>query len=152
MLEYKKRVGLLAQRYGASIDYTNDGGLTLTTTAGRIGFTPTSKNDMTCKATSAKANVAFACPREYVFDIVYRFAKDRPLNGYKPKGSPLTLQEYIDEEHASERVSQLKSRVVAGTASNGELGGNHYNADYFNGMLILFDLFTGAPANVVELN
>ena len=151
MQEYKKRVRLLAERYGASIDYSNDGGLTLTTPLGSICFTPTSKSDMNCKITSQKNNVTFTCPKAYVFDIVDRFAKDKPLDDYRPKGIPLTLQEYIDEEHATERVSQLKNRIVAGTAINGELGGNHYNAEYFNGILVLFDIFTGAPTNVVEL-
>ncbi|QDU97992.1 hypothetical protein [Lignipirellula cremea] len=151
MQEYKKRVRLLAERYGASIDYANDDGLTLTTLVGSICFTPTSKSDMNCKITRQKTNVAFTCPKAFVFDIVDRFATGKPLDGYKPKGNPLTLQEYIDEEHATERVSQLKNRIVAGTANNGELGGNHYNAEYFNGILVLFDIFTGAPTNVVEL-
>lgn len=152
MQEYKKRVRLLAERYGASIDYSNDSGLTLTTSVGSICFTPTSKSDMNCKITSPKTDVAFTCPKAFVFDIIDRFAKNKPLDVYKPKGLPLTLQEYIDEEHATERMSQLKNRIVAGTANNGELGGNHYNAEYFNGILILFDIFTGAPTNVVELN
>jgi len=151
MQEYKKRVRLLAERYGASIDYGNDDGLTLTTSVGSISFTPTSKSDMKCKITSPKTSVAFMCPKVFVFDIVDRFAKGKPVDGYEPKGNPLTLQEYIDEEHATERVSQLRNRIDAGTATNGELGGNHYNAEYFNGILVLFDIFTGAPTNVVEL-
>ena len=151
MQEYKKRVRLLAERYGATIDYANDDGLTLIASDGSICFTPTSKSDMNCKITSPKINVAFACPKVFVFDIVDRFAKGKPLDGYKPKGNPLALQEYIDEEHAAERVSQLRKRIVTGNASNGELGGNHYNAEYFNGILVLFDIFTGAPTNVVEL-
>jgi len=152
MQEYKKRIRLLAQRYGAAIDYAQDGGLTLTTTVGCIGFTPSSKNDMTCRVMTAKSGIAFACRKAYVFDIIHRFAKGRLLDGYDPKGPPLTMQEYVDEEHASERLSELKNRVSAGTARNEELGGNHYNAEYFNGILILFDVFTGAPANVVEFS
>lgn len=61
------------------------------------------------------------------------------------------MQEYIDEERATDRVSQLKERVVTGTAGNGEIGGKHYNAEYSNGMLVLFDIFTDAATNVVEL-
>ncbi len=152
MLEYKKRVRLLAERFGASIDYAHDDGLTLTTTVGSIRFTPSSKNDMTCKVTTSKSEIAFACAKAYVFDIIHRFARGRLLDGYKPKGPPLTLQEYIDEEHAIERISKLKNRILAGIASNQELGGNHYNAEYFNGILLLSDVFTGAPANVVEIN
>ena len=129
MQEYKKRVRLLAERYGATIDYASDDGLTLIASDSSICFTATSKSDMNCKITSPTINFAFACPKEFVFDIVDRFAKGKPLAGYKPKGNPLTLQEYIDEEQATERVSQLKKRILTGTASSGELGGNHYNAE-----------------------
>lgn len=151
MQEYKKRLRLLAERYGATIDYANDDALTLIASNGSICFTQASQTEMNCKITSPKMAVEFTCPKVFVFDIVDRFAKGKPLDDYKPKGSPLTLQEYIDEEHAGERVSQLKIRIASGTASNGELGGNHYNAEYFNGILVLFDIFTGAPTNVVEL-
>lgn len=65
---------------------------------------------------------------------------------------PLTLQEYIDEEHAGERISELMRRVSAGTAKNEEIGGNHYNAEYYNGILILTDIFTRAQENVVDFN
>jgi hypothetical protein len=117
MQEYKKRVRLLAERYGATIDYANDDWLTLIASDGSICFTPTSKNDMNCKITSPKINVAFACPKVFVFDIVDRFAKGKPLDGYKPTGNPLALQEYIDEEHAAERVSQLRKQIVTGNAA-----------------------------------
>lgn len=44
MQEYKKGVRLLAERYGATIDYANDAGLTLIASDGTICFTPISKN------------------------------------------------------------------------------------------------------------
>lgn len=93
MQAYKKGVRLLAERYGATIDYANDAGLTLIASDGTICFTPTSKNDMNCKITSPKIHVAFSCPKVSVFDIVDRFAKGKHLAGYKPKGNPLALQE-----------------------------------------------------------
>ncbi len=150
MHEYKKRVRLLAERYGANLGYAHDGGLTVTSVNGRIDFTSTSKRDMKCTVTTSTYGVTFTVPKLFVFDIIRRFTTGRPIDEYKPNGLPLTLQEYINEEHAESCIAELKKCVVAGTAVNRELGGNHYNAEYFDGILVLFDIFTGAPANVIE--
>jgi hypothetical protein len=152
MQKYKKRVRMLIERFGLSIDYAHDGGLIISNLEERLIFTPLSKSEMNCAVRTAAKEFKFDCLKDFVFDIIMRFAIGRSLEGYNPKGLPLTLQEYIDEEGASNWITELKNCILSGTAKNDELGGNHYNAEYYNGVLILFDIFTGAPANVVEFN
>jgi hypothetical protein len=151
MHEYKKRLRLFVERHGAQIDYAHTGGLTLRTEAGTLDFTPDSKADMTCVVTTASGTTTFSSSKDLVFDIAHRFATGRSLDRYESTRAPLSLNEYVDEEHAESTVAELKRKIGEGTAKNGELGGNHYNAEYFNGILILFDIFTGAPTNVIDL-
>jgi hypothetical protein len=152
MQEYKKRIRLLAERFGGSIDYAHDGGLAVSTSEGCIRFRPISKSDMNCVLMTSEGEIAFAYAKRYVFDIILRFVWCSPLEGYKPIGMPLTLQDFIDGERAGERISELMRHVSGGTAKNERLGGNYYNAEYYNGILILFDILLVSPANVVEFN
>ena len=152
MDEYKKRLRLLAERLGGEIAYAYDGGLIIRFIAGSIDFTPDSKIDMTCKITTPTETFCFITPKVFAFDILHKFVTNPSLNSYTPKGLPLTVQDYIDEENTASTVSELQTRIAAGTVTNGELGGNHYDAEYYNGILILIDVFTGAPTNVVDFS
>jgi hypothetical protein len=150
MQEYKKRMRLLAERHGLAVDYSHNGNMTIRGGTSLVACSPISKSHMTCTVTTPTQAFAFTTAKQYVFDIIHRLANGRSLDSYAPKGAPLSLQEYADEEHAASRLADLSTRAKSGTVENGELGGNHYNVEYYNGVLIVFDVFTGAPTNVID--
>ncbi len=150
MLEYKKRVRLIAARYGLATEYLPGNGVRVRSSDTSIEFLPTSKNGMTCAVIALSGSFHFQAQKRFVFDIIRKFSSGRSLVDYAPKGLPLTIQEYVEEERATSTIANLRKRIVDGTVENGELGGNHYNVEYYNGILILFDIFTDAPANVID--
>ena len=105
---------------------------------------------MNCTARVPTDTFTFQGQKQFVFDIIDRFARVQSLVDYSPKGPPLTLQEHIEEEDGALEISVLRDQVNAGTVENSKLTGNHYTVEYFNGILILVDLFTDAPTNVIE--
>ena len=152
MQEYKKRVRRIAERYAFELLHRIDGTLSLTKSCTTVKFSPTSRSTMTCTVINAENSFAFDEEKKYIFDIIHRLGTGHSLDGYQPKGEPLTLDEYISEEHAAGRLSDFQKRVATGDAENTELGENHYNVEYYNGIYIVFDIFTGAPTNVYDLS
>jgi hypothetical protein len=150
MQEYKKRLRILAERFGLSVEYDFDGGLSLIGDRFTISFSPTSKSSMNCTVTTTESSRTFDLLKQYAFDVVYQLCTGRNLVTYQPKGNPLTLQEYLDEEDAVDRFETWKNRLANGHHDNIELGGDHYNVQYYNGILIVYDIFVGTPTNVYE--
>ena len=151
MNTYKKRLRLFAERHGAKISYLHDGGLTFHTEKGTIDFEPNSNEEMTCTVITSSGETSFTSRKELIFAIADMFVSKGKLDVLSPTGTPLTLNDYIVEERQEQAVEKLRKKIGDGNAENGMLGGNHYNAEYFNGILILFDIFSGAPTNVIEI-
>tara|TARA_E500000305_G_C3981539_1_gene217133 strand:+ start:364 stop:876 length:513 start_codon:yes stop_codon:yes gene_type:complete len=149
MNQFKKRVRIYVEKLGFEVVYLYNGGLCVRNKNSSIVFTPLSKAVMSCQVARQQEEFQFQIDKTFVFDIIDRFARGRSLSKYSPKGKPLTLQEYIDEEGSAFEIRMLHDQVKNGTAENGELGGNHYIAEYHQGILIIYDDLMNAPTNVI---
>ncbi len=54
---------------------------------------------MICTIANANHSFALHLKKKLIFDIIHRLGTGRALDGYNPKGEPLTIQEYVSEEH-----------------------------------------------------
>jgi hypothetical protein len=152
MQEYKKRLRTLGERFSLRTKYDFCGGISLQGDRFNVSFSPTSKSAMSCTVTTIEPTWSFNPSKRYSFDVVHQLCTGRQLATYQPKGNPLTLQEYLNEEDAVDRFDAWRMRFENGHQGNIELGGNHYNAEFYNGILIVFDIVTGAPTNVYDFS
>lgn len=154
MIEFKKRLRLLAEYDGVGMEYLDDGGIRFTKEEGVLQFNPKSKRFLACSVIDKTQCLRFDIQKEFVFDVYLRFSKmgfTDSLKNYEP-GPLLTLQDYINEEQGSRCIEALRSKLKKGHVSNESLGGNRILVEYRSGLLIIVDDLMNAAANVVEFN
>ncbi|MCE9556116.1 MAG: hypothetical protein K8T91_22435 [Planctomycetes bacterium] len=153
MIEFKKRLRILAADESCEMNYLNDGGIRFTTKDDAVlQCNPKTQRFMTCSVLDQKGAFSFDIQKEFVFDVFLRFCKPglrTSLKNYRP-GALLTLQNYIDEEQGQEALDSLRSKVLASPDIRDTLGGNRILVEYRLGMLVIVDDLMRDSANVVE--
>jgi hypothetical protein len=154
MQQFKTRLRLLAEKLGGTISYGYDGSLGIVLPSGRVNFMPSTRSNMHCEVIYQGEHSSFAAPKTHCFDIIYRIASPHlasKLMQYTP--NPLVeLEEYIDEERAGKWIEELKDSIANDPSiETKKLGGNHFEAEYYHGYLILTDDLCYGATNMVRL-
>jgi hypothetical protein len=155
MQRFKKRLRLLAEKLGGTLAYDQDGSLRLRFNTGSARFSSLSYDAMHCEIELGDAAFPIRAPKEFVFDIADRLAAPHlapKLRSYT-RGSLLTLQDYIDDEHGGPCIESLRKRLVDDPSLvQANLGGNRIFAEYYRGVLILCDDLCRDATNVVDFS
>jgi hypothetical protein len=154
MHEFKKRIRLLGEKQGFSIEYLPQDSLRLSTGEATIEFKSKSRTEMDCfVTTSAKDSFHFVADKVLVFDIILRFTTphhQETLRSYKT-GQPLIIADYIAEENGENEVMKLQQHISTNPQMAITLGGNRIEVEYYRGVVIITDDLMTVPANVVEV-
>lgn len=154
MQRFKKRLRLLVERLGGTLEYGNDGSLRVRLDTGSAHFSSRSYDAMHCEIDLGDKEFPIRAPKAFVFDIVSRLATPHlaPSLRKYARGSLLTLQDYIDDEHGAPWIESLRERISKDPSIvRANLGGNRILAEYYHGVLILYDDLCDNATNVIEL-
>jgi hypothetical protein len=114
MIEFKKRLRILAEKERYAIDYLSDGGLRLLKDDAVLHLNSKSRRFATCSVLDKNDCFQFDVSKEFVFDVFLRFCggfRDT-LRNYDP-GRLLTLDDYISEENGQEQIDELQALLAA---------------------------------------
>ena len=154
MQRFKKRLRLLTEKHGGTIAYGDDDSLTVTFNTGTARFSSLGYDSMHCELTVGVASFPIRAPKTYCFDITARLASahlSETLRDYQ-RGQLLELSDYIRDEHGGPIIDQFKQRLASDPSiAYAEFGGNRILAEYFHGVVILYDDLCLDATNVVEL-
>jgi len=152
MIEFKKRLRILANEEKYAIDYLADGGLRFLKDDAVLQLHPKSKRFATCSVLDKNDCFQFDIRKEFVFDVFLRFCwgfRDT-LRNYNP-GRLLTLEDYISEENGQEQIDELQARLDAGPVDRFRCGGNILFVEYCAGIIVISDDLMTSSINVLEL-
>ena len=154
MQRFKKRLRLLTERHGGTISYGDEDSITVAFNTCTVRFSALDYDSMHCELSVGDNVFPIRAPKSYCFDIASRLAVPhlaKTLHQYQ-RGPLLELSDYIRDEHGGTAIEEFKRRLAADpTISAADFGGNRILAEYFNGVLILYDDLCTDATNVVEL-
>lgn len=155
MLRFKKRIRILAEERGTSIQHGPNDSVTIQTDSGSVTFASTSYETMKCSIDLGDGARTLPLLKRYVFDIIDRLSNKHlaeTLRDY-PKPPVLTLDDYINDEHGLPDLVSLQHDITKDpTLDRKSLGGNRILAGYFRGVLILRDDLVTNGTNVIEFS
>ena len=154
MQRFKKRLRLLVEKLGGTLEYGNDESIRLQLNTGSACLLSLSYDAMHCDINLGDTVFPIRAPKAFVFDIVSRLATPHlaPLLRKYNRGSLLTLQDYIDNEHGGPCIESLCERIADDPSIvRTDLGGNRILAEYYHGVLILCDDLCEDATNVIEI-
>jgi hypothetical protein len=152
MIEFKKRLRLLAAVENYEIDYLAEGSLRFSKDDAVLQLNPKSKRFATCSVLDKNDCFQFDIQKEFVFDAFLRFRwpeSRKSLRNYDP-GTLLTLEDYIHEENGQGQIDELRSRLAAGPVDRFTCGGNKLFVEYYAGIIVILDDCMTASSNVIE--
>lgn len=92
---------------------------------------------------------------EYIYDAILELfnRKERSEKLKIKTGILITIEDWINEEgdFAKEKLEELKSDLQYQQIEFRELGGNRFEVEYYNGILILTDDLYWAKSNVIPI-
>lgn len=164
MQRFRKRVRLLAEKLGGTLDDGDGDSLTVRFDARSAHFVAMpydrsahviarSYDVMDCSIDLGEGSQRFSLEKSYVFDIVDRLASPHlasSLHSY-PKPELLELDDDIHGDRGAPNLQSLRDRIAANPSLvHADLGGDCVMVEYYRGVLILRDELMTFGTTVVD--
>ena len=152
--ELKSHIRKLAKKFNHEIEYQNDI-VVLKSEMNKIELWEPDKNGVNISYNLSDNNFdKLKVEHDGVYDILIDlFRREKGSKLTLKNGVLLTIEEWIKEEgeFAKEKFEELKKDLHSEQIEFRELGGNRYEAEYYDGLLILKDDLCWAKSNVIPI-
>lgn len=148
----KRRLRVLVERYGGTVEYGFDGSLTARFAESSIAFRRVLQNAVDARIDRSGQVSTVRLPATHLFDAADRVARDRLPDDWSSltKWPPLSLETYIAQE-SGVFLARLRDRLRSDDPPAIEdIGGDYYTALYESQTLTLSDLCGASVLNVVD--
>lgn len=153
MRRFKKRLRLLTEKHGGTISCGHDESLIVAFSSGRAHFSSLDYHDMHCDVTVGETSFPIRVPKSFCFDITFRLASThlcKKLHKYQ-RGTLLELSDYFRGEQGDFDIEQFKLRLASDpTIASADFGGDRILAEFYHGVLVLYDDLCMDATNVFE--
>ena len=149
----KKHIRLLAEKFNHSIEYVGNG-LTIQNSINFIEISPVSESKSIFTYNVDGEKVKKSIDNSIIYDLLIDCITRTSSDALSLKNStPITIDDWVNEEGvwAIDALNKLKKEIREGTISDKVLGGNRFEVEYYQGLLILTDDLCWGRSNVIEL-
>lgn len=153
MNDYKKEIGILAQKFGYKVSYKGrERSLEKDSAILRIG-TGNNKASFIMWFSISMVPYELVVSSDALIDKVWSFMNHdyQNLTSVPEKGDLITLEEYLlsERENGRRSIEALKKELKEHKISHYRLFGNRIEVEYYNGYLILNDDIRFLKTNVI---
>ena len=152
--EFKKHIRVLAEKYNHRVEYIKDV-MVLKNEINEIKLWKTDKYGINVTYNLKEGELkVLKIETQNVYDLILDLLcrTEQKILTIKT-GDLITLKYWINEEgeFVENQLEKLKADLKLEQITSRELGGNRYEAEFYNGVLILMDDLCWAKSNVISI-